>query len=391
MNAAVTYSLVEKEQNSGSFYIMLNVFTDLVLDSAYIKLGNSIDDYTKWLTNNKIEKVRSKEEYILELITLGIFWNNYASKAIQTNRLSKKIIAGLYKMRKQYPRLKKQLDKLRGFVSYGLLEKRNRFRVEVYSLENYRSLLEWLEATGEFDEEVIRLKNWLLFFKTLSPGQISEILHKDREFGISFNDIGRSVLGGYTQNVDSFRMKALEDYKYREDYFFVLRSENEYFLNMFGAEVMNRQLKPQFDKAPHKAVLLPTCMRKKSVTECRATSDGKEKVCRICDSDCAIGKVAKEFVKESVPVYLIPHSSNFSKFLIHWANQKETALVGVACTLNLLTGGYEMKRLNIASQCVFLDYCSCKNHWNKQGQPTSLNINRLKQLFVPENKLQEAN
>jgi hypothetical protein len=75
--------------------------------------------------------------------------------------------------------------------------------------------------------------------------------------------------------------------------------------------------------------------------------------------------------------------------LAHWANQKDTALVGVACVLNLLTGGYEMKRLNIQSQCVFLDYCSCKNHWDKKGVPTSMNINRLKQILVPDKKLQE--
>jgi uncharacterized protein len=51
--------------------------------------------------------------------------------------------------------------------------------------------------------------------------------------------------------------------------------------------------------------------------------------------------------------------------------------VGVTCILNLLTGGYEMKRLNIASQCVFLDYCGCKKHWDNDERPTTLNLQEL--------------
>jgi hypothetical protein len=391
MNAGVTYSLIEKEQNSGSFYLMLNIFTDLVLDSSATKLGSIVSDYYQWLQNNKIEKLRSKDEYTLELIALGVFWNNYASKALQTNYLSKRAVAWLYKMRGQYPRLKNHLDKLRGILSYSFLEKKNRYSVEVFNRNNYKALLEWLEATGEFKEEVIRLKNWLLFMETITSEQISELLQKTKGYAILFNDIGRSVLGSYTQNVDMFRLNAKKEYKYREDYFLAQRMENEYFLNMFGAEVMNRQLKPGFDKTPHKAVLLPICMRRKQEAECKAIFDGKEKVCRMCDRNCAIGKVANELVKEGISVYLIPHSSNFSKFLAHWADQKDTSLVGVACVLNLLTGGYEMKRLNIESQCIFLDYCSCKNHWDKRGKPTSLNIDRLKQLLVPVNRVYEVN
>ncbi|MBK7029286.1 MAG: DUF116 domain-containing protein [Bacteroidales bacterium] len=78
--------------------------------------------------------------------------------------------------------------------------------------------------------------------------------------------------------------------------------------------------------------------------------------------------------------YIIPHSSDFTRFLEKWQNQPDTSLIGVACILNLLTGGYEMKNLNISSQCIFLDYCGCKKHWNEEGIPTDLNINQLKKV-----------
>jgi hypothetical protein len=84
--------------------------------------------------------------------------------------------------------------------------------------------------------------------------------------------------------------------------------------------------------------------------------------------------------KDGITSYLIPHSSDFSKFLVKWKDCPDTSLIGVACVLNLITGGYEMKRLNISSQCVFLDYCGCKKHWDKDGIATSLNVNQLKNI-----------
>ena len=53
---------------------------------------------------------------------------------------------------------------------------------------------------------------------------------------------------------------------------------------MFGAEIMNRQLRSQFEKTSKKAVLLPTCMRTPPKTGCKAISDGKELVCMQCNS-----------------------------------------------------------------------------------------------------------
>jgi len=45
--------------------------------------------------------------------------------------------------------------------------------------------------------------------------------------------------------------------------------------------------------------------------------------------------------------------------------------------LNLLAGGYEMNRLNISAQRIFLDYCACKKNWYKNDAATTLNIEQL--------------
>jgi uncharacterized protein len=377
------YSILNKENNSDAFYQNLEIFTEIVLSRGYTKLGKSLDEYYAYVQNQSGRSlIRNREEFLLELIMIGVFWRNYVSRATRVSPVVFWILAKLYPLRKKYPLLKPYIDKVRGYIVYMFLCNGRRYMVNEYSAKNFLKLLQWLQATGEFNEEYIRLQNWFNFCKRMPAEEVAKLLQLTTEFSGYFYDVGRSMLGGYTQHVEKFRIVAEKKYRYREDYIFVNRMENEYFLNMFGAEIMNRELRQGFLNTTNKAILLPTCMRKRPENECKAKSDGKEKVCMQCDANCNIGKVAQSVSDKNTRVYLIPHSSGFSKFLSKWADQNDTGLVGVACVLNLLTGGYEMKRLNIASQCVFLDYCGCKKHWNSKGVPTSINIGELNKVLT---------
>ena len=50
-------------------------------------------------------------------------------------------------------------------------------------------------------------------------------------------------------------------------------------------------------------------------------------------------------------------------------------IIGVACVLNLISGGLKAK--NFVPQCVFLDYCGCKDHWHDKGIITDINMSYL--------------
>jgi len=111
---------------------------------------------------------------------------------------------------------------------------------------------------------------------------------------------------------------------------------------------------------------------------------GREKICAKCDPDCTICRITKECEKCGAETRLIPHSSDFSDTLRIWQNDKRYGLVGIACILNLLRGGYEMRALGIPSQCVFLDWGGCKGHWSESGIPTDINMSRLIHILATE-------
>jgi hypothetical protein len=380
MNKTITYNLATVG-GPVDFYDNLSRFTDAVLQEARVRLGRITDEYIGYLSAHRTEPLRSRDEYLLELIITGVLLQNYYGKAARVPSLFTSLLSGLYRLRKQHTRLKPTLDRLRGVLAYGLLEQKA-VGTTHYSLQGWRRLLRWLEATGEFSEEALRLGRWTGFFR-LKPGADLRLLFQQVASFASFLDQeGKEQLGAYVWRVPHFLQHEARRHRYREDYFFVSRGRNEYFLNMLGAEILNRHLRAAFQAMPRKAVLLPTCMRTPPAGGCKARHDGKELVCRQCSRQCRVGQVATAMRKRKVTTYLIPHSSGFSRFLRHWENTPDTGLVGVTCMLNLLAGGYEMKRRNIPAQCIFLDYCGCQKHWGGDGYPTSLHLEALVRIVT---------
>jgi hypothetical protein len=146
---------------------------------------------------------------------------------------------------------------------------------------------------------------------------------------------------------------------------------------MVGANIMNNAFRQEFSVTRRKIVLLPLCMSKNANRGCQARRSGLDIICMDCTADCNINEIRKIGVATGFDVRIVPHSSNFTKWLEQWKNQSHTGVVGVACVLNLLTGGYEMKGLNIPAQCVLLDYCGCQKHWCRKELPTRLGVAQL--------------
>lgn len=380
MHEPVTYHLSPPGE-AGSFYHDLYQFTNEVWVMANFHLSDHVDEFYHYIVANKIESPRSKDEYLLELVITGVLVKNYYAKAQETNTASTQLLNSLYAFRKKHQALKPAIDKLRGVLGYVLLNKKQKQSLN-YSLRGFVQLIYWLSATGEFNEEVLRLKQWTWFYKLKTAKEVRSILTAAVVFAGTFEAKGEEWLGKYVCNVNRFLKKKVSTYRFREDYFFVSRGRNEYFMNMFGAEILNRHMRNHFQQMPYKAVLLPTCMRTPPAKGCGAVHDGKELVCMQCSRDCNVGRVATAMKKRKVKSYLIPHSSGFSIFLRKWENCTDTGLIGVTCILNLLAGGYEMKRLNISAQCIFLDYCACKKHWDKSGTATTLNVDQLVRIVL---------
>ncbi len=316
----------------------------------------------------------SKINLVLDSLILGVFWHEYNRYLSLTFLNQKKaILTSLYSLRYISNSTKSFFDFIRGVMAAKTIVSELH---EAYPLnhENIEKLTVFMDATTEFKEESIRIKSLLARLINLPEDTTIKLLSNINQLTERFIEISKESLSEYTASVDSFLNEHKEQYLYKENYFFTGRSEIEYFLNIIGATLLNMDLKEAFQNTKKKVVILPCCMSEEST--CKAEPHEHGFKCTKCNRKCNVYKIVDSLEYDIAECILIKHSSNFSKQLEPWANQSETGLVGVACILNLLKGGYEMKKLNIPSQCVFLDYSGCKKHW-MIDVPTNLNHQQL--------------
>jgi hypothetical protein len=379
MDKPITYLLSQKNcTDCTEFYSIIGEHTDHVRAEAQDrKLYRIVNQYEEYITINNLENMRSSDEYLLEYLMIGIFWSIYIENAMALGRFFYWVSLALYNVRQSS--LKPLIDPIRGVVTAVL--QRQQIDEGQASLGNFVRLIKWLQATGDFNEEVERLKNWKGFFTKLSQEESLVYLQNAVDFGSWFQQCSKEKLGKYTYNVAGFSLNEYRNYRFREDAIFCGRAEVEYHLNMVGAEIMNQALYAKFSSTKEKVVLLPQCMSKNFRNGCCAKKNEADFFCTCCTADCNINLIKQIGESEGFKVRIIPHSTNFSKSLKQWQNQMHTGVVGIACILNLLTGGYEMRKLSIPSQCIFLNYCGCIKHWSRTGISTNIDVNRLSRML----------
>ncbi len=384
----ITYSLKNGKKNSEDYYREVRKFTnDVVLKSAYTLMPH-IDECITYLRKYRLEEIRKKEEYLLELLSFGILWSSYANQALFVKHAPFVTLARMAEWRKKHKHLKPVIDLTRGFLITLFLLPQN--SNDTFSKENLHEknptleeidhVCKWFEATGEFREQALRFILWRAFWETKGPDELKNIFSEIDDFTFWFKEESEQRLGKYTKNVESFLQNSAKHYYWREDRISCSRKRLEYHLNMVGAELMNRAFRNDFTNTDTKAVLVPGCMRSSANGGCKAKKVKEGLLCTGCSTKCRVNHLrlmGKE--NDSFEVYIIPHASDLSL----WSpakNNKAPGVIAAACVTTLVEGGWELKRYNVPAQCVLLDYCGCKKHWHKEGFPTSFNKYELERI-----------
>lgn len=383
MVEVITYSLRDGKKNSSQYYREIAAFTDEVLGKIEAEAGKILAGYRMYIQSGGNEDARSPAEYGFELLTLGVLWQVYGGASIQLEEIPRRILVGLVHLRRRSGFLKPIADDLRGLLGarYLTTKMSQQDGVPQLNLENLGRLLKWLDAAGDFKEEVKRIHLWRSFLAELGEDEFRSALALALSLVVWFEERALQALGRYTPNVDRFLEEVHPSYAQREDAIFSGRSRIEYHLNMVGSEVLNRAFREDFIDTTRKIVILPPCMRaKQEDCEARATPLGEH--CAACTPGCRVHQVTKLGEKYGFDVFIMPHElSVFSNGGIKPERGGKMGIVGVSCPLTNVQGGWETKGLDVPAQGVLLDYCGCPWHWHPEGITTDINFNRLLQVL----------
>ncbi len=231
-------------------------------------------------------------------------------------------------------------------------------------------------------QEVLRLRDWERYLQSLGPGEAEDILATAITLAAWFKVRSDEALGMYTVNVDRYLNEFRLEKYWQEDVIFCGRRRAEYHLNMVGAEIMNRAFRDKFLNTDHKAVLIPSCMRIHKAEKCKGWDDADGFHCAGCTKGCTICMLISMGKQYGFDVKVVSHSTSISANRgSYTVFDRSTGIVGVACVLNLISGGWMLDGMAVLAQCVFLDYCGCKNHWSREGIPTQINMRQLKRVL----------
>lgn len=376
---SITYSLKGSGTDSEAYYLQVAAFTDKVLEKAKKLFEPEILSFSCQPINGNLP---DSDEGILELLILGVYWKAYIVPAIKLGKLESKLLSGVSSLREKKPGLKWAADPLKGLLTAAFLypEKKNT-AIPKYDAESVGKLLRWLEASGEFKQEVLRLKKWLEHIRQLPPERASILIASAIALAEWFEVQSIAELDRYTRNVDMYLKEGWPGHYRKEDMVFCGQTRLEYHLNMVGAEIMNRVYREEFHQKKRKILLLPTCMRRPK-DKCQAVLSGKGFNCTGCSPGCPVKSITELGKNNHLLVRMVPHESSIASTQTDQSLfDEESGVIGVSCTLNLISGGWMLKEKGVPAQCVLLDYCGCKKHWHKDGIPTNLNKKQLLRII----------
>ncbi len=378
----ITYRLSNNGTSAASYYGAVAEFTDLVLARAQSTLVPEARKFHRFVIAYDLEDPRSIEEYTYELLNLGVLWRAYGDIASSVRVAPFHLMANLGEWRKTHQRLKPVIDVFRGvLLSVFLLPKTvRRVSESEIGISELGRLVTWLEATGDFREDAFRYVRWLGYLGLETSERVTSFMETLVTFAAWFETESANRMGTFTPNVEAFLDERSSYYRWREDRFSCLRSRAEYHLNMVGAEIMNRAYRHDFVSCEKKTVLAPGCMRARPAETCEGvkTADGIR--CSGCESSCHVNQLREIGLRHGADVVVIPHSTDLAR----WSAQPGApahGVVGVACLSVLVEGGWELRRNNVPAQCILLNECGCRKHWDDAGFPTSLDVRQLKTVL----------
>ena len=366
------YNLRDESGNSNEYYTETARFADAIVARIDDHAGSILDGYCHHLRVCNREAPRVRGDYVIEFLTLGMAIRRYETAARSTSRWVVTLARWLILARRHVPIFKAPADWLRAALSRRLFPSsiQNTREDEPFPrcavkqpvaglpLAGLARLIRWLRATGEYEPEAVRLGNWRRYLATIPPQQARHCLNAAVESFDDFASEAASALGSFTEGVNPFLSTEYARRGCREDRILCGRPPVEYHLNMLAADVMNRGLQDGFERTTRKVVLAPACMRGTKAATCKARMHGVDMSCAACDPNCAVNRITQRMCKLGAKVYLVPHSTGYSRWLDRWEREPGIGVIAVACLLNILPGGYEMRSRRIPSQCLPLDSSS---------------------------------
>ena len=159
----------------------------------------------------------------------------------------------------------------------------------------------------------------------------------------------------------------------------LLTSREQYFLYMVEFELVNRIHKKTFMDSKFRIALLPYCL-KETQTNCKASPDEIDLVCRGCMKTCYINKISKVLRDHGVNPYILTRGNLKSLFEKLIRLNDSIGVLGIACIVELIQGMRFCMKSGLPVVGIPLNANSCPR-WRDGFFNTSVDLSALQKIL----------
>ncbi|HEX2959603.1 MAG TPA: hypothetical protein VHO70_22395 [Chitinispirillaceae bacterium] len=169
----------------------------------FLAAGRMIDEYCEFSrTNLKTDPEIDQVAY--EVLSIGVLWCNYSSASQVSSKIALSALQFIDKESEKLHWLKVAIDPIRGVLSTLFLSPYFHPATYASTAIDYTSFLKlivWLDAVGDYKNEVRLFSDWKKFFETKTPSIIEEYLRKAVFIGQWFEIHSRKAFSPFIQNI----------------------------------------------------------------------------------------------------------------------------------------------------------------------------------------------
>jgi len=159
----------------------------------------------------------------------------------------------------------------------------------------------------------------------------------------------------------------------------LLNTREQYYLNMVEFELVNRIHKKRFQDANFRIALLPYCL-KETHTNCKASPDEIDFVCRGCLKTCYINKLSTVLRDHAVNPYILSRGSLKSIFSKLTSKHGNIGVLGIACIVELIQGMRFCMKAKLPVMGLPLNANRCPR-WMGEFFETSVDLQALENIL----------
>jgi hypothetical protein len=199
---ASTTNLQRNYPDSPFFSFILEEITEIFLHKARENSQFIIKEYIDHLNLIASNKSYSADKLYMEFLNLGIYGKVYSTNARTCRPIWMKLSIILGNWQNKRPGLKKLINFLRGIAFMKMNSGHEKKTLNFNKLKSLNLLIYWMEASGEFAEEVNRLKKWQNYLQTISPDRANSIINRSIGLAEYFENVCKSYSVLSTFRVD---------------------------------------------------------------------------------------------------------------------------------------------------------------------------------------------